>query len=773
MAIGAALTAAAALAAAPPDGAPEPPSAAAIEAPESPDIVVTARRRQESAQDVPIALSVLGTAQLDATGTFALSQVQQLIPALQIVVLNPKNSFINVRGFGSNVAVANNGIDNGVGVYIDQVYYPRVSSAQFDLVDLERIEVLRGPQGTLFGRNTTAGAINITSRAPSFTPDFTFEANVGDYDYLQVRATASAPFIGDSVAFRISGAITRRNGFIDNLATGETLQNYDNQSLRGQLLIKPNGALSLRLIADYSNQDLRCCGGPLVGYFIRYDDGTPVANSFLERIGRAGYVPPPLAPFARRVDADVRQRARQSMYGFSGQADLDLGGATLTAITAYRALRWDPVNDVDATPLPVFTDAFQGDRQKQFSQEVRLASNGERTLDYVLGVYCFRQIVRGYGEVGYGAAAPNWFLPALPASLSTAALSGFHTSSFSNPETKGYAAFGESTWRLTDRLALRFTHEDKQGRFEQVQDGGANLALLPPALAGAAQAIRNGFSANQAFTAKRSDDSLSGKLTLSYKAAPDILLYASYARGAKSGGLNLTAIPATVPRTVRPEQVDSYETGLKSELFDRTLTLNLAAYWIDISDYQTVISEQLPGTVTPLSYLANIPSARSRGIEGDAVWSPVPTLSFSASAAFTDATYRSYLNGPAPVETGAAIADLSGRRLAGVSRFAYTLGADLARPIGAVDLYSRADWSYRSSFYTAVSDSRFSRVPAYGLLNLRIGVRDKMRRWDIAFWARNLLDKDYFQALSAAATGVITGTLGDPRTVGATLRTTL
>ena len=754
-----------------------PPGDAAADAARPEDIVVTARRREERAQDVPIALSVVGKQQLEATDYSQLDQIQQLVPSLQVVSFNAKNTFINIRGFGSNVAVAANGIDNGVGVYIDQVYYPRVSTSQTDLVDLDRIEVLRGPQGTLFGRNTTAGAISISSRAPDFKPDLNGEASFGDYGYYQLRASVSAPIVDDKAAFRLSGAITHRDGTLKEVTTGENAQNYGNQSVRGQLLVKPSDAISIRLIGDYSHQNIRT-GSVLAGIISYYDDGTKIPNNFLDRIGRTRYAPLPIDPFARKSDANIPAGAEQSTFGFSGQVDADLGGATLTSIAAYRKLKFDPVNDVDSIALSVFTAGQQSDRQQQFSQEVRLASDGHRTIDYVIGAYYFWQVVKGYGQVGYGADAPNWFLPTLPAALSNAALNGFHSSSYSNPRTKSYAGFGQATWHIGSALSLtgglRFTHEVKDGRFVNVQDGGADVSLLPPAFASAVQQIRNGFSANQAFSAKRSDDSLSGTADLSYKLSGNALLYATYSRGAKSGGLNLSAVPTNVPTTIKPERVDNYEIGLKSTLPRFGITANLAAFWSEVSDYQTVIYSQAPGTVSIISYLANIPKVRSRGIEADTMWSPARNVSLGASGSYIDAVYVSYRNGQAPVENGengTAIADLSGRPLAGVSRFSYTLYADAARPIGALELYGHADWAHRSSFYTAVSDSRYSRVPAYGLLNLRLGVRQSDHHWDVAVWLRNALNKHYYQVLSPAATGLITGILGDPRTGGVTLRT--
>ena len=198
------------------------------------EIIVSARRRDESAQDVPIALSVVGASQLEQTGNYTLTQIQQIVPSLQVFSFNPRNTNINIRGLGSNVALTNDGLENGVGFYVDNVYFGRVGQSQFDLVDLQQIEVLRGPQGTLFGKNTTSGAINISSRKPSFDPEFSGEASVGDYGYYQLRASASGAIIDDLLAIRISGSSTERRGFLYNDTQKERAQDYSNWSVRGQ-----------------------------------------------------------------------------------------------------------------------------------------------------------------------------------------------------------------------------------------------------------------------------------------------------------------------------------------------------------------------------------------------------------------------------------------------------------------------------------------------------------------------------------------------------------
>ncbi|MGV3768532.1 MAG: TonB-dependent receptor [Sphingobium phenoxybenzoativorans] len=794
-----ALTATPGLAAEQPTVAPVAVAAAAdaADAEAGGEIFVTARRREEDAQDVPIALSVVSADSLEKTGNFTLGQVQQLVPSLQVFSFNPRNTNVNIRGLGSNVALTNDGLENGVGFYVDNVYYGRPGQSQFDLVDLQQIEVLRGPQGTLFGKNTTAGAINITSREPSFDPDFFGEVTLGTYGYHQVRASVSAPLVADKVAFRLSVADTHRDGFLTNLHDGSKAQDYDNFSVRGQLLVKPTDTLSVKIIGDYSHQKQHFALNIPVNYFSNYDSGVTIANNFLARVGRAGYTPLPADPFARNGDSDGHYQAFMKGYGVSGQVDWDLGPAALTSITAYRWWDWDPANDGDSTGLPVITKAQQANRQRQFSQEIRLASTGSNTIDYVVGAYYFWQIVRGYGASAYGSAAANWNFPppgvagATDPVIANAALNGFEARSTSTPETKSYALFGQATWNISDSLSftggLRYTHEKKNGAYNQYWYAGNDLSGLTAAQATAARAIRTRFNPVTSYTVGLTDNSVSGLATLSWKVTQDVLLYGSYSRGNKSGGLNLTVLPAGATAEVEPETVDSFEVGLKSQFFDKKLTFNAAGFWTEVSDYQTAITV-IPASGPVIQYISNIPKVRSRGLEADLSYAPSKWISFSASGSYIETTYRNYTNAPNAQEhnpvvtpgdpTSGPTQDLSGVQLGGVPKFTYTLGVDVAQPLTewegrGVEIYGHADFSHRTGFNTSSTNSRYADVPGYGLLNARIGLRVDDGLWDVSLWARNLTDKNYFQALSPGAFGLVTGTIGDPRTIGVTLRTKL
>jgi iron complex outermembrane receptor protein len=476
--------------------------------------------------------------------------------------------------------------------------------------------------------------------------------------------------------------------------------------------------------------------------------------------------------------ADSPYQANMESYGVSSEVDWDLGPSTLTAITAYRWWDWYPANDGDATSLAINTLAQQQNFQRQFSQELRLASNGRNTIDYQVGLFYFWQIIRGYGRTAYGPDFARWNLPdntpaASLANLNTA-LSGLETRSYSDPRTKSYAAFGQLDWHIADALTLtaglRYTHEDKDGSFSRflAPTSAGNRALLT-----AAQ--QNQYQVGDlSFDAQLKSDAMSGLLTLGYKVAPDALLYATYSHGSKSGGLNITAGGATRP-VVDPEKVDAFEVGLKSQLLQNRVTFNAAVFLTEIRDYQANVSQQIPGTTTAIQYIDNIPKVRSKGVEGDLAVVAKDWLRFTASAAYTDAKFVRYTNAPQRPELSIPgtlqVQDLSGAPLPGVSKFAYSLGVDASQDLGgSVEGYVHADYLHRSSFNTTATNSIYGEVPAYGLVNARVGLRFEDGTYDLAFWARNLLDKNYYVSRTPGTFGLITALVGEPRTVGATLR---
>ncbi|MBY0301523.1 MULTISPECIES: TonB-dependent receptor [Sphingomonas] len=751
------------------------------------DIVVTARRRTESVQTVPLAVSVIGGTALSETGAYNVSRLTQIQPTLQFYSTNPRNSAANIRGLGAPFGLTNDGIEQGVGIYVDQVYYSRIASATFDFTDTERIEVLRGPQGTLYGKNTTAGAINITTRKPSFTPEARVEFSTGNYDFIQAKASASGPLIADTLAIRLSASVTSRRGTIHNVRTGADVNAQDNKSLRGQLLWQAAPNLDLTLYADYNHQDPDCCAQ----IFARV--GTtqrPIWRQYDALAAAFGYQPPSRNAFDRLTDLDTPLRAKQELGGASLVANWDLGAATLTSVSAYRFWDWDPSNDRDFIGLPITTVSANPSQQKQWSQELRVASNGRRTIDYVAGLFYFHQTIDTQGLQVQGPAASRFLLnPGTPPfgangcatatanACNPAVLNGLtarNTIGFSNTSA---AAFGKLTWHISDAFSiapgLRVNYDKKSGSYVSVVTTGSGSTTL--------NADQRGVLAPQRYQPDFDDWNVSGDITAAWNVARDVHAYATYARNYKSGGINLSGLPLDASSnpilsaaTVRPEKVNHYELGLKTQFLDRRATVNVAGFWTEIDDYQATVTNGQLGVLR--GYLANAGKVRTRGVEVDTALRPTTRLNLYANGAFTDAKYVTFTDAPCPPElsggTGSpANCDISGQRLPGISKWAFSYGAEYAVPLAAGgNVYVGYDGSYRSGFSSNPSESIYTNIDGYALSNVRLGYRAD-RGLNAFLWLRNAFDKDYYELLATQSgnTGLVVGQPGDPRTYGVTV----
>jgi iron complex outermembrane receptor protein len=584
---------------------------------------------------------------------------------------------------------------------------------------------------------------------------------------------------------RLTASHTQRDGTLYNLYDHREVNDYENFNIRGQLLLTPAPNLDIRIIGDYSKQDAYARIGSVVGLFTKYANGATIANNWLDRATRGGYVPrfDISDPFAREVDANGPIQANMEGYGVSGKIDWDIGPVTLTSITAWRGWDWLPDNDTDSTPLAVTLRSGTDNHQRQFSQELRAASNGDGPISYVAGLYYFWQNVNGLGHYQQGPDSALWNNPTANQTLANYALNGFLSYSVIEPVTKSYAAFGQATWEVTDALSitggLRFTHEDKTGLFDQYTAAGNDLSLLSPADRVAAQKLRDAIYPEKTYTVAVKDDAITGQITLSYQVAPDVLTYATYSHGSKSGGLSLGDLPAGVSPVVKPEKVDAWEVGLKSQFWDRKITFNTALYWTEVKDYQAGITEQIGTTSSSIRYISNIPGVRSRGVEVDLAVRPTQWISFTASGAYNEAVYKDYTNAQVAPENRnlTQTQDLTGVQLANAPRFIYSLAADLVQPVSLItpddEVYTRLDYVHRSSNDTSGTNSIYTHIPGYGVANVRVGVRFADGRYDLSAWATNLFDKEYFESLSASNQGLITGGLGNERTFGATLRVTL
>ena len=737
------------------------------------DIIITARRRSENVQDVPIAVSVLSGETLERQGAFNVSRLVQLQPSVQFISSNPRNSAINIRGIGAPFGLTNDGIEQGVGLYIDQVYYARIGSATLDFVDVDRIEVLRGPQGTLYGKNTTSGAVSITTRKPSFRFEGQAEASVGNHGFVQTKGSISGPIIADKVAARLSGSFTRRDGVLFNTITDRAVNEIDNIGIRGQILWQATDRLDVTLAADWNRQNPE-------GFAQTYVKVVPTLRApnrqFANLARLSNYAPASTDPFDRLVDNDAQLRAKQSIFGGSVLANWDLGAATLTSITAYRDWDWRPANDRDFTGLPITTLSANPSQQEQFSQELRLASNGSNRIDYVVGLFWFEQEINTQGVQQQGAAAGLWLLGPTVNAANPGLIDGLRSDNDIRYRNQSAALYGKLTWNLTDRLSLapglRVNYDKKRGSYEALVSGGL------PNPTRAQQLIKNGVLQSQSYEADFSDWNLSGDVTLSWKPTRDVLLFATYARSFRSGGINLSGLPtradgvtpATEVATIDPETVDHFELGLKSTLMDGAATLNLAAYRTDIRDFQTTVVDGTVGVIR--GYLANVPKVRSQGFEADLSVRPTDRLNAYVNFAWTDATYVDFPGAPPPIEqSGGAIqfVDASGGRLPGVSEYALSYGAEYRLPAGSGEAYLGIDGSLRSDFSSSPTPSRVQNVDGYVLTNLRAGYRAQ-GGWEVFGWVRNAFDRRYFDFLTAApgSTGLIVGQPGDPRTWGVT-----
>lgn len=766
------------------DAAPLQESSVGTGANESGTIVVTARRRAETAQDVPVAISVVGGDQIDSTGSFNVGRLQQLTPTLQFYSSNPRNTAVNIRGIGVPFGLTNDGIEQGVGIYIDDVYNSRVASATFDFLDVKQIEVLRGPQGTLYGKNTTAGAINITTNQPTFAFEGKAEVTFGNLDYVQAKAAVSGP-LAETLAARVAVSSTRRRGTIYNVTSRQWIQSQDNLGLRGQLLFQPNETLNITLAGDYSRQDAVCCGSVYVrtGVTQRAPD-----RQFAALAAAQGYAPASTGPFDRVTDLDAALQAGNRIGGASVKVKWNVGPGTLTSVTAWRFWDWEPQNDRDFTGLPIVTRSQNPSQQDQYTQELRYNRSG-RTLDFVVGAFGFYQRIDTQGTESHGAASTRWNLAPTNALYTSNVLDGLTARNTQYLKNTSLALYGQASWKVTPELTLqpgvRVNYDRKDGFYQRRVFTAAGTEIRLDGAPGAARTAQLAIFTPQEIAPTFSDWNFSYDFTASYKAAPGVLAYATYARSFKSGGINQNGVPTDAlnapllgAATVKPESVNHYEIGIKSEWRSVGAIFNLSAFRTAIKDYQANVNNGQFGVLR--GYLANAGAVRTQGIEADFSIRPSERFNAYANGAFTDATYRRFTDAPCPPElsggaSSPANCDISGRRLAGVSKWAFSYGFEANRPVSVFgqdgQLYFGYDGSYRSGFSSNPTPSIYTNVDGYALSNLRAGFRSE-GGLDIYGWVRNAFAANYFEQLFVGPgnTGLIAGLPGDPRTWGVTVR---
>lgn len=742
------------------------------------EIVITSRRRLESAQEVPIPISVVRGDVIEETGSFNVNRVKELIPSVQLYSSNPRNTGLNIRGLGSTYGLTNDGIEPGVGFYVDGVFYARPAATTLDFIDVDQIEVLRGPQGTLFGKNTTAGAFNVITRKPAFTPGANFEVSFGNYGYVQAKGSLTGP-LTKKIAGRLSFSGTQRDGVLKNVVTGKSVNDINNLGVRGQLMYTPSEKTTITLAADATRQRPDGYAQVFAGVAPTL---RPAYRQFEQIIADLEYTLPSRNPFDRIIDHDTPSRSGNDLGGVSANIDMKLGPGTLTSTTALRYWKWDPSSDRDFTGLPVLTKSQATSKQQQWSQEVRYAGTFNDHLSGVIGVFAFGQEIKSDPVQIEEAGSAQWrFSQSSTSTLwqTPGLLDGYGIKTKSSLKTFSGAVFSQVDWEFIDHLhilpGLRFNYDKKDVDYDRQTYGG--LETTDPALI----ALKKAVYSNQAIKVNTDDDNFSGQLTLAFNPNKRLNIFATYSTNFKSVGVNLGGLPTANGEilldlaVIKPEEVRHIEFGVKTTPTPGS-TLNLTIYDTEIKNFQTQVQTAELGVNR--GYLANAEKVRVRGVELEANFKIKQFLSLNGGLAYTEGKYVSFLNAPVPLEeTGgpSAFKDISGSDLPGISKWAGTFGTEVlasGKFLGQTGKYFVGfDTYYRSSFSSSPSPSKFLVIDAYALLNARLGFRAS-KGASIFLWARNLLDQNYFEQLLPAAgnAGQYAGVLGDPRTYGVTLR---
>jgi iron complex outermembrane receptor protein len=757
------------------------------------EVVITSRRRSEVAQDVPIAISVVSGAQVEDAGAFNVNRLKEIVPSVQLYTSNPRNTGINIRGLGSPFGLTNDGLDPGVGFYVDGIYFARPAAATLDFIDIEQIEVLRGPQGTLFGKNTTSGSFNITTRKPSFKPGANFEVSYGNYAFTQAKASITGG-LTKKLAGRISFSGTNRNGTIYNVVRRQYTNELNNIGVRSQLLYKPFENTSITLAGDFNNQRPDGYAQVVAGVVQTQRQGFRQFDSIAKDLN---YSLPSRNPFYRVIDHDVPWNSGNDLGGGSLNIDQKIGKGKLTATTSWRYWDWDPSNDRDFTGLQALVKSANKSRHTNWSQEIRYAGEFSSRLSGVVGLYYIDQEVTtdGLEQAGKdqwrfsqtatssGARNTLWATPGL--------LDGLGVRTNSSIKSQSASAFANIDWEILDGLhvlpGIRFNYDKKDVFFDRKAFGGLDTATVTgftSAQKASLQGLKNQVYRNQFYTADAEENNFTYQLTIAYRPNQKINAFATYSTSFKPIGVNVAGLP-TVSSTntdpdltlavIKPEYVTHYEFGVKSNPTDK-LTLNIVYHNTDIKDYQTNV--QSPQLNVNRGYIANAEAVNVKGVEVDASYRLNNAFSFFGALTYTDGKYVKFTNAPLPLEeTGLSksFKDISGGRLPGISEWAGSLGGEYAVPAEFLQkkgkFFIGGEAAYRSEFSSSPTPSAFLNIPAYTIVNARLGFRST-NGFSAFLWGRNITNTNYFEQLLPAGgnTGQYGAVLGDPLTYGITLR---
>jgi iron complex outermembrane recepter protein len=745
------------------------------------EIVVTARRTEENLQRTPVAVTATTGAALERAQINRVDQLQNIAPGLVIqpAVAQPGSAAFALRGQSSPDGLI--GVDQAVGVYVDGVYVARSSGALFNFVDVERVEVLRGPQGTLFGRNTTGGAINLITRKPTGVFEGMVRGRIGNYDAWETTAVLNVPIMGDQLAFRGVFQHSEHDGYGFNAAFNESVGSDKTDFFRGALLFAPEGVpLRALLLGDYTN---RRTGGELIGLKSFTPTGTqgaligicsgPNARPTCPFRGPAG---DNLGRYALSVQGkDNFYTVFNSMPGIYG--DAETGGASLTldyelndnlavkSITAYRRIVTASLSDNDGTPYVYTGGLTRSDgnyiRQQQISQELQVAGKAmDGRLSYIAGGFYFH-------EGGLDKSKSYSVFPLSPAL-------GYNEASVKNDS---YAAYGQVTFNITEAVrftgGLRYTEDKRWMRRLNRAEIPGNSGIFTCSMAAAT--LDPGVFCQA--TTSRTYNYLSYTAGFDWQATENAFLYIKTSRANRSGGFNTRATVGGPAVGFDPERVTDYEVGAKLDLLDRRARFNVAAFYSDYENVQRNVPVVIPGSTLLSSGIQNAATGEIKGLELELTVRPTTALQLSAAATFLDPKYKRFT---IPGAAGAVI-DVSDTPFAYAPKQAYVFSADYTVPLGMGDLNLHADYAWRSTTYSVgplvgpglfgATNSTTNRIPSYGLLNAQATLRLMDERLEIGVYGRNLTKEKYFQrllALEDTALGLTSYLPGDPRTYGVT-----
>lgn len=672
------------------------------------EIVVMAQRRAQNLQEVPVSVTALGGQQMEDAGITNSMAIGDIVPNLEIKTFGGVPN-IFIRGVGNNDF--NSSSVGPVSIYRDDVAIASTGSQIFSLFDLDRVEVLRGPQGTLFGKNSTGGAIVYISKLPDDRQEGYVRLGYGRFNLFEGEAAATMP-LADGLSARISGVMRQRDGERLNLATGEDAINVDEGAVRAILRYHPGGD---------GNVDIRLAAGTGRD---RSDYLQPKPDGTINGADLFGYKDP--APDDVKIlnfNGDSRNYSDNDWVSLTASFDLT-DRLSFKSITGYDKGDVDNRVDVDGGPRRIDQIRFLTSTEQK-SQEAQFAYSGDG-IQALLGAYYFDEDFTAHSEADL-VGELTFAQGAVP--LITDA----------TRSNKSYAIFGQGTVNLADDLRLtggarytwdkvRATHQGVliPGFFDAGIPDGAAIPLVPFA------AMGDTFKAS------------SWRLAADYDMTSDVLAYGSVTRGFKSGNFNIGIITSVAERTkVDPEFLTAYEIGLKSTALDRRLRANLAAFYYDYSDLQ-VLSVNQQGSGVPTLGLDNAADARVKGLELELTAIPVDGLDLGLNLGLLDATYRNYTSGAIDPATGRP-RDFSGNRLPGAPKFTLSTFGQYTVPLS--DKYQgslRAEYNYTGKkYYNNAQDDLVSSRGGYGLVNLRVALSAPDSDWELAAWARNITDKAY------------------------------